>query len=45
MPNLFEKVLKRKEKSVIFPIREYWMDIGQMDDYLKANGEFQGVFG
>jgi len=45
MPSLFDKVLKRKEKSVIFPIREYWMDIGQMDDYLKANGEFQGVFG
>jgi dTDP-glucose pyrophosphorylase len=42
MPELF-KVLMSKGKDVsVFPIREYWLDIGRMDDYEKANGDING---
>jgi len=27
-----------------FPIHEYWLDIGQMDEYEKANREVATVF-
>ena len=27
-----------------FPIHEYWLDIGQMEEYEKANREFSTVF-
>jgi NDP-sugar pyrophosphorylase family protein len=27
-------------KTTVFPVREYWMDIGQMKDYERANGEY-----
>ena len=44
MPNLFEKIIERSELTSVFPIREYWLDIGQMSDFDRANGEFRGVF-
>jgi dTDP-glucose pyrophosphorylase/predicted transcriptional regulator len=45
MPTLYEQLIKEKMRSVIFPIREYWLDIGRMDDYARANLEFMEVFG
>ena len=27
-----------------FPIHEYWLDIGQMEEYEKANREFPTIF-
>jgi len=44
MPTLFEVLIEKKEKSISFPIREYWLDIGQMTDYHRANAEYHGVF-
>jgi dTDP-glucose pyrophosphorylase len=44
MPSLFESLIARNEETVVFPIREYWLDIGQMADYDRANGEFMQVF-
>ncbi|MCP5463707.1 MAG: CBS domain-containing protein [Deltaproteobacteria bacterium] len=45
MPSLFEKITAQdKSKSVAFPIREYWLDIGQISDFKKANGDFRQVF-
>lgn len=44
MPMLFEKVMARDGKTVIFPIHEYWMDIGQLADYERANGEYRHYF-
>jgi len=32
-------------KVAVFPIREYWLDIGKIDDYERANGEYNDVFG
>lgn len=44
MPTLFEKLIKEKKKSISFPIREYWLDIGQISDFHRANAEYHGVF-
>lgn len=45
MPTLFEKLIAKGNNAVSFPIREYWLDIGRMGDYEKANSEYGGVFG
>ncbi|MBT5935161.1 nucleotidyltransferase family protein [Sulfurimonas sp.] len=44
MPTLFEKVIQEKLKSISFPIREYWLDIGRMEEYEKANNEYHEIF-
>lgn len=44
MPTLFEKVIEKKLKSISFPIREYWLDIGRMEEFEKANNEYHEVF-
>ncbi len=44
MPSLFETLISRQCEAAVFPIREYWLDIGQMVDYDRANGEFARVF-
>ncbi len=36
MTDLIEKLLDERRKVVAFPIVEYWMDIGQLEDYEKA---------
>ncbi len=44
MPDLFRKAIENKKKVSAFPIREYWLDIGQPDDFARANGEFTQFF-
>lgn len=44
MPTLFEKLIASGGNAASFPIREYWLDIGRMSDYEKANNEYGGVF-
>lgn len=44
MPILFEKMLEQKIETSVFPIREYWLDIGKLDDFERANGEYDEVF-
>ncbi len=44
MPTLFEKLIEQKKETAVFPIREYWLDIGQLSDYDRANGDFMRVF-
>ena len=44
MPTLFEILIKNKEKSISFPIREYWLDIGRVEEFEKANNEYKEVF-
>ena len=36
MPELFNEILKEKGMVASFPIHEYWLDIGQMEDYQRA---------
>ena len=44
MPSLYERLMAEKEETAVFPIREYWLDIGQLADYDRANGEFARNF-
>lgn len=44
MPTLFEKMINNKEKSISFPIHEYWLDIGRIEEFEKANNEYYEVF-
>jgi len=44
MTDLFGKLLEDHKETVIFQIREYWMDIGHMKDFEEANGEYDNIF-
>lgn len=44
MPTLFERIIAKGCNAVSFPIREYWLDIGRMSDYERANSEYNRVF-
>ena len=45
MPTLLGELLKQGFAVYPFFIREYWLDIGRMDEYRRANDEYEGVFG
>jgi len=44
MPTLFEAAISNRMETAAFPIREYWIDIGRMDDFNRANDEFKERF-
>jgi NDP-sugar pyrophosphorylase family protein len=44
MTHLFEKTIAANLGAVAFPIREYWLDIGQIDDLTRANGDYPATF-
>ena len=44
MPDLFQSLINDGETTVAFPIREYWLDIGQPQDLQRAETEFPAVF-
>lgn len=39
MPTLLEQHMKEREKVLMFPIHEYWLDIGRMDDFNRAQAD------
>lgn len=45
MTTLFERLVEEGERPTVFPIREYWLDIGQMGDYERAVGEYGSMAG
>lgn len=44
MPTLFDTLVKKEENAISFPLSEYWLDIGRLEEYEKANNEYHGVF-
>lgn len=44
MPDLFQALIDKGQAPTVFPIREYWLDIGQINDLNRANNEFDEVF-
>jgi len=44
MPTLFEKLIENNKKTISFPLREYWLDIGRIEEYEKAQIEYKKVF-
>ena len=45
MPGLFERIIAAGKETVAFPIRAYWLDIGQVSDLERAISDFQAVIG
>ena len=45
MPDLLERARRKRRKAVgCFPIREYWIDIGRVDEYRRAQSEYGKFF-
>lgn len=45
MPELFKLLLDSGRQAAVFPLREYWMDIGRLSDFEQAQRDFSKVFG
>jgi NDP-sugar pyrophosphorylase family protein len=44
MPLLFEELILNNKKTVSFPLKEYWLDVGRISDYEKAKVEYKNIF-
>lgn len=44
MPNFFEMIKNEFDSAYVFPVHEYWLDIGRTADYQKASSEFNKNF-
>ena len=44
MPDLLEKQIYEQKSVNMFPVHEYWMDIGRMDEFKRVQNEFD-LFG
>lgn len=40
MTDLFLQLLKEKKRTLVFPIREYWLDVGRVEDFNRAKEDF-----
>lgn len=36
MPTLFEQLIEEKERAIVYPMHETWLDVGRQDDYDEA---------
>lgn len=43
MPELFNAIIQKNKIASVFPVREYWMDIGRLTDYEQANKDYESV--
>lgn len=44
MPHLLEQQIENGAKVNFFPLHEYWLDIGQLNDFHTANTDFHNHF-
>lgn len=44
MPQLFDELVAAGEKTTVYPVREYWLDIGRLDDFQRAQAEYVEKF-
>ena len=44
MPTLFQMMVDQERNTAAFPIREYWLDIGRVDDFKKASVDYKAHF-
>jgi NDP-sugar pyrophosphorylase family protein len=42
-PNLVNTLLSANEKVAFFPYEGYWRDLGNTDDFLAANEDFESM--
>lgn len=44
MPSLLDAQIKAGEKINSYPVHEYWLDIGRLEEYERAQNDAMGVF-
>lgn len=44
MPELIERLISKNLSTAVFPIREYWLDIGKPDDFKQASKDYRELF-
>lgn len=44
MPVLFERLVEAERIASVFPMREYWIDIGRIEDLERARTEYPSEF-
>jgi len=44
MPDLLEQQINEGKNVNVFPIHEYWKDVGQMKEYESVNNSFSNGF-
>jgi dTDP-glucose pyrophosphorylase/CBS domain-containing protein len=44
MPDFFKSLIASGFETSAFPLREYWLDIGRIDDLERAKGEYAEAF-
>lgn len=44
MPTLFDELRRRNRPVSVFPVREYWLDVGRLEDLHRADSEVGDVF-
>ncbi len=44
MPTIFKELIAGDAETAVFPVREYWLDLGQMEDFARAQVEYARVF-
>jgi NDP-sugar pyrophosphorylase family protein len=44
MTALFERLIRKKQDTAAFPVREYWMDIGRVVDFERASADYEEEF-
>ena len=45
MPSLFQRLMEMRRPVGSFPLRDYWIDIGRIEDLERATAEFAEMFG
>jgi NDP-sugar pyrophosphorylase family protein len=45
MPHLLESQIANGRQINMYPIHEYWLDIGRLDEFERAQADMDGVFG
>ncbi len=43
MPTLLEENINRGANILKYPVHEYWLDIGRMDDYTRAQADYHSL--
>jgi len=44
MPDLFKRLMSDGQRASVFPLREYWLDIGAFSDLERAREEISEIF-
>ena len=44
MTSVFERLINAKKKVVSFPLVDYWLDIGRLEDFNQANMDYKSLY-